>query len=285
MSFGTAGPNRRRRRAQCRPQLPSSARWAPKRFGSSKPLAIETLELAPPGPGEVLVRIKAAGLCHSDLSVINGDRPRPADGARARSSRRGRGPGPAAARRAAPTSRSATMSSSSSCPRAGTANQCTVGRPALCEPRGRRERRRHASVGCSAAQPLRRLAGEPPPWRLSVRGLRYCLLALAGQGRSGPAARRGGAVRCAVLTGVGAVFNTARTPAGSSVAVVGLGGVGLATLLGAIAAGARQVVAIDLSDEKLRFAEERRNRHLQCAGPRRRHAGQGSDRRRRRVRL
>ena len=46
-------------------------------FGSSKPLAIETLELDGPGPGEVLVRIKAAGLCHSDLSVINGDRPRP----------------------------------------------------------------------------------------------------------------------------------------------------------------------------------------------------------------
>src|SRR5215213_4386189 len=46
-------------------------------FASSKPLAIETLELAPPGPGEVLVRIKAAGLCHSDLSVINGHRPRP----------------------------------------------------------------------------------------------------------------------------------------------------------------------------------------------------------------
>jgi alcohol dehydrogenase len=52
------------------------------------------------------------------------------------------------------------------------------------------------------------------------------------------------------------VFNTAKMPAGSSVAVVGLGGVGLATLLGAVAAGARQVVAVDLSDEKLRFAQE-----------------------------
>ena len=46
-------------------------------YAVSKPLAIEELELDPPGPGEVLVRIKAAGLCHSDLSVINGDRPRP----------------------------------------------------------------------------------------------------------------------------------------------------------------------------------------------------------------
>jgi alcohol dehydrogenase len=46
-------------------------------YAASKPLTIETLQLDGPGPGEVLVRIKAAGLCHSDLSVINGDRPRP----------------------------------------------------------------------------------------------------------------------------------------------------------------------------------------------------------------
>src|SRR6476659_10909739 len=46
-------------------------------YASSKPLAIETLRLDPPGPGEVRIRMKAAGLCHSDLSVINGDRPRP----------------------------------------------------------------------------------------------------------------------------------------------------------------------------------------------------------------
>lgn len=49
----------------------------PRPYGQSKPLAIEEIELSPPGPGEVLVRIRAAGLCHSDLSVINGDRPRP----------------------------------------------------------------------------------------------------------------------------------------------------------------------------------------------------------------
>ena len=46
-------------------------------YAESKPLKLEELDLDPPGPGEILVRIKAAGLCHSDLSVINGDRPRP----------------------------------------------------------------------------------------------------------------------------------------------------------------------------------------------------------------
>ena len=54
-----------------------SAMSAPAPYETSKPLAIEELELDLPGPGEALVRIKAAGLCHSDLSVINGDRPRP----------------------------------------------------------------------------------------------------------------------------------------------------------------------------------------------------------------
>src|SRR5690606_11345802 len=46
-------------------------------YAESRPLSIRELQLDPPGPGEVLVRIRAAGLCHSDLSVINGSRPRP----------------------------------------------------------------------------------------------------------------------------------------------------------------------------------------------------------------
>ena len=50
---------------------------APQPYARSRPLVVEELELAPPGRGEVRVRIAAAGLCHSDLSVINGDRPRP----------------------------------------------------------------------------------------------------------------------------------------------------------------------------------------------------------------
>ncbi|MGA7196035.1 alcohol dehydrogenase catalytic domain-containing protein, partial [Roseiarcus sp.] len=49
----------------------------PPPYAASRPLAILDLELGPPGRGEVLVRIEAAGLCHSDLSVIDGSRPRP----------------------------------------------------------------------------------------------------------------------------------------------------------------------------------------------------------------
>lgn len=61
---------------------------------------------------------------------------------------------------------------------------------------------------------------------------------------------------CAVLTGVGAVVNTGAVPPGSSVAIVGLGGVGLCGLLGAHVSGARQIIAMDLSDEKLQLAAE-----------------------------
>ncbi|MDP7345332.1 MAG: zinc-binding dehydrogenase, partial [Alphaproteobacteria bacterium] len=61
---------------------------------------------------------------------------------------------------------------------------------------------------------------------------------------------------CAIITGVGAVINTARVPLGASVAVVGLGGVGLAALLGAKLAGARRLVAIDLRDDKLALARQ-----------------------------
>jgi alcohol dehydrogenase len=59
---------------------------------------------------------------------------------------------------------------------------------------------------------------------------------------------------CAVMTGVGAVVNTGKVPAGTSVAIVGLGGVGLSALLGAVLVGAGKIVAIDLSPEKLKTA-------------------------------
>ena len=61
---------------------------------------------------------------------------------------------------------------------------------------------------------------------------------------------------CAVMTGVGAVMNTARIRVGDTVAVVGLGGVGFNGLLGAKVAGAEKIIAVDISDDKLEFANE-----------------------------
>jgi alcohol dehydrogenase len=225
------------------------ASGAARPYADSRPLAIEPVHLDPPGPGEVLVAIKAAGLCHSDLSVIDGNRPRPlpmALGHEAAGVVEALGPGVDDLK---PGDR-VVMVFMPSC---GGCVPCATGRPALCEPgaaaNGRGEllaggRRLHDGaddlnhhLGCSAfaekAVVSRRSLVRVPD------DLPFEHAALFG---------------CAVLTGVGAVVNTAGVRAGQSVAVVGLGGVGLAAVLGALAAGAAPVVAVDLSEDKLALA-------------------------------
>lgn len=222
-------------------------------YADSRPLGLETVTLDPPGPGEVLVAVKAAGLCHSDLSVINGDRPRPlpmALGHEAAGVVEALGPGVDDLS----VGDHVVMVFMPSC---GHCAPCAGGRPALCEPgaaaNGKGElltggRRIHAPgasvdadlnhhLGCSA------FAGHAVVSRRSLvkidRDLPFEHAALFG---------------CAVLTGVGAVVNTAGVRAGQSVVVVGLGGVGLSAVLGALASGASPVVAVDLSEDKLALA-------------------------------
>ena len=219
-------------------------------FAESRPLAIEEIDLAPPGPGEILVRIGAAGLCHSDLSVINGHRPRPmpmALGHEAAGIVEGLGEGVTDLQRGDHV----VLVFVPSC---GHCEPCAEGRPALCEPgaaangsgtllSGARRLSRngqpiHHHLGCSVFAEYATVSR-----RSAVRIERELPLdeaALFG---------------CAVLTGVGAVVNTAQVRVGSSVAIIGLGGVGLAAVLGANAAGARQIVAVDLSDDKLALAK------------------------------
>ena len=214
-------------------------------YAETKPLTIETLDLQGPGHGEVLVKIAAAGLCHSDLSVINGDRPRPvpmALGHEAAGIVEEVGPGVDDLRRGDHV----VMVFVPSC---GHCLPCAEGRPALCEP------------GAAANTAGRLLSGAQ---RLSIDGApvnhhlgcsafaeyatvsRHSLVKIDPELPLTEAALFG----CAVLTGVGAVVNTAQVRAGQSVAVIGLGGVGLAAVIGAVAAGAREVVAVDLSKAK-----------------------------------
>ncbi|KQW82712.1 alcohol dehydrogenase [Brevundimonas sp. Root1279] len=225
------------------------AMGAARPYADSRPLAIEVVTLDAPGAGEVRVAIKAAGLCHSDLSVINGDRPRPmpmALGHEAAGVVEAVGPG---VDDLVPGDH-VVMVFMPSC---GHCDPCAGGRPALCEPgaaaNGKGEllgggRRIHDEqgdlnhhLGCSA------FAAHAVVSRRSLvkvdRDLPFEHAALFG---------------CAVLTGVGAVVNTAQVRAGQSVAVVGLGGVGLSSVLGALAAGASPVVAVDLSEDKLALA-------------------------------
>ena len=218
-------------------------------YADSRPLSIETVTLDPPGPGEVLVAVRAAGLCHSDLSVINGDRPRPlpmALGHEAAGVVEALGDGVTDLE----IGDHVVMVFMPSC---GHCDPCAGGRPALCEPgaaaNGKGELlgggrhlhgdggNLHHHLGCSA------FADRAVVSRRSLvrvdRDLPFEHAALFG---------------CAVLTGVGAVVNTAGVRAGQSVVVIGLGGVGLASVLGALASGASPVVAVDLSEDKLALA-------------------------------
>ncbi|MBX6369227.1 MAG: zinc-dependent alcohol dehydrogenase family protein [Rhodospirillales bacterium] len=227
------------------------AMGAPRPYAESKPLKLAEVELAPPGPGEVLVRLGAAGLCHSDLSVINGDRPRPTPmvlGHEAAGTVEETGPGVEDLRKGDRV----VMVFVPSC---GHCLPCAEGRPALCEPGGA------ANTAGTLLSGARRLSrdGAPVHHHMGVSAFaeyatvsRRSLVKVPSDLPLEEAALFG----CAVLTGVGAVVNTARVPPGASVAVIGLGGVGLAALLGAVASGARQIVAVDLSPEKLGLARQ-----------------------------
>src|SRR5919204_1668813 len=218
-------------------------------YEKSKPLAIEEVELDPPGQGEVLVKIGAAGLCHSDLSVIEGNRPRPmpmALGHEASGTIEKVGPGVddlAAGDHVV-------MVFVPSC---GHCLPCAEGRPALCEPGAAAN---GAGTLLSGQRRLHRNGGKLHH-HLGVSAFaEYATVSrrsLVKVDRELPL-EEAALFGCAVLTGVGAVINTAQVKAGSSIAVVGLGGVGLASVLGAVASGARRVIAVDLSDEKLGLA-------------------------------
>src|ERR1700731_1013425 len=220
-------------------------------YAKSKPLAIEELELDDPSHGEVLVKIAAAGLCHSDLSVIDGNRPRPtpmALGHEAAGVVEKLGPGVDDLK----LGDHVVMVFVPSC---GHCLPCAEGRPALCEPgaaangagtllSGQRRLHRndaevHHHLGVSAFAEYATVS-------------RRSLVKIEKELPLDEAALFG----CAVLTGVGAVINTAKVSAGASVAVIGLGGVGLSCLLGAVAVGARRIVAVDLSDDKLGLARQ-----------------------------
>jgi alcohol dehydrogenase len=219
-------------------------------FAETKPLVIEELDLEGPGHGEVLVKIAAAGLCHSDLSVINGDRPRPmpmALGHEAAGVVEALGEDVTDLKRGDHV----VMVFVPSC---GHCLPCSEGRPALCEPGAQ------ANTAGTLLGGGRRLSrnGTPVNHHLGCSAFaeyatvsRRSLVKIDHELPLAEAALFG----CAVLTGVGAVVNTAQVRAGASTAVIGLGGVGLASVLGARAAGARHIIAVDLSDAKLELAK------------------------------
>jgi Zn-dependent alcohol dehydrogenase len=218
-------------------------------YANSKPLVVEDVDLDPPGPGELLIKIKATGLCHSDLSVVNGDRPRPMPMVL----------GHEAAGEVVECGAGVTDLKPGDqvvlafVPSCGNCLPCMEGRPALCEPGARAN---GAGTLLSGARRLR-FHKEPIYHHIGVSGYaEYAVVSRRSAIKVDASlpAHEAALFGCAVLTGVGAVINTAKVPAGSSVAVVGLGGVGLSALLAANLVGAAEIVAIDTNPQKLEVA-------------------------------
>jgi alcohol dehydrogenase len=223
----------------------------PRPYAGTKPLAIEELELEGPGPHEALVEIAAAGLCHSDLSVINGSRPWPLPlvlGHEAAGIVRevGAGVGDLAA---------GDHVVFSYVPICGRCAMCLEGRGNLCE-RGRAANL--AGTLLSGARRFCRRGGARLNHHLGVSGFsqftvaaRESLVKVEADVPLDVAVLFG----CAVMTGVGAVVNTAKVSPGTAVAIFGLGGVGLSAVMGARAAGAWPIIAVDTVESKLELAK------------------------------
>jgi alcohol dehydrogenase len=223
---------------------------APAPYAGSRPLEILEVDLAPPGRDEVLLRVRAAGLCHSDLSVIDGNRPRPLPMVLGHE-----GAGVVEEIGAGVTDLSVgDHVVTTFVPSCGHCNPCQDQRPALCEPGFT------ANTAGTLLGGARRLArdGAPLNHHLGVSVFaEYATVrreSLVRVDRS-LGFEEAAVFGCAVITGTGAVVNTADLPPGRSVAVIGLGGVGLAALMGARLREARRIVAIDLSDAKLAIAQ------------------------------
>lgn len=219
-------------------------------YAASRPLAVEELELEGPGVGEVLVELAAAGVCHSDLSVVDGSRPRPLPmvlGHEAAGIVREVGEG-------VRDLRPGDHVVFSFVPTCGRCRHCVAGEPSLCEEGGR------ANVQGT-------LLGGAVRFSHPQRGPVHHHLGVSAFSQYTVAAReslipipqdipleKAALFGCAVITGVGAVLNTARVSAGQSLAVFGLGGVGLSALLGARLVGAWPIVAVDPLRPKLELA-------------------------------
>jgi alcohol dehydrogenase len=217
-------------------------------FGT--PLTIEELELTSPGPGEVLVRIGAAGLCHSDLSFIDGTQthiPLPAVlGHEAAGEVVELGPG---VKDLQVGDHVVTIF----WPNCGQCTPCRIGRPSLCEAGTQTLLAGLLSTGAHRLvwkdHPIHHYLG------CSVFA-DYAVIGRASLVRIDPSVRLEHAALfgCAVLTGVGAVVNAGKVQPGETVAIVGAGGVGLCAILGAQAAGAGRIVAVDTNPQKLASA-------------------------------
>jgi alcohol dehydrogenase len=223
---------------------------APPRYVESKPLTITELDLAPPGDTELLVRIEAAGLCHSDLSVVNGSRVRPVPmllGHEAAGIVEQVGADVddvAVGQRVVMTF----------LPRCGECTACATDGLAPCIPGSAANGEGVLLAGGT------RLAADGAPVLHHLGVSAFATHAVVDRRSVVPVDRDvppvvASLLGCAVLTGGGAVLNAGQPRPGDTVAIVGMGGVGMAALLTALAHDDVEVIAVDQLPDKLARAK------------------------------
>lgn len=226
-------------------------------YAQSRPLTVETLDLADPGPSELLVRIEVAGLCHSDLSVIDGNRPRPVPMLLGHEAA-----GIVEAKGADVTDvEVGNRVVMTFLPRCEACAACANGGLTPCTAGSAANGAGDLLAGGSR---LRR-DGQDVRHHLGVSAFathavvdRRSVVPVDDDVPADVAAVMG----CAVLTGGGAVLNNGRPQAGDTVAVVGLGGVGMAAVLTALSVEGVEVVAVDRVPAKLHAASRLGAHHV-----------------------
>lgn len=218
-------------------------------YAESEPLNIQRLSLSGPGPTEVLVRMEAAGVCHSDLSVVNGDRKRPLP---MLLGHEGAGVVVAAGAESSEEliGKRVVMTF---LPRCESCANCAESGRLPCTPGSEAN---ESGALLSGSRHLSR-DGEDIHHHLGVSGFAthtvVDVASIVPVGDDVPA-DVAAVLGCAVLTGGGALINGAAPEGRHSVMIIGLGGVGMAALLVAIARGAERIIAVDMSQEKLDLA-------------------------------
>jgi S-(hydroxymethyl)glutathione dehydrogenase/alcohol dehydrogenase len=211
-----------------------------------QPLTIEDVELSKPGPHEVLIRTVAAGVCHSDLHFQNGSYVHELPAVLGHESAGVVEQVGSEVRYVAPGDHVITCLSVF----CGHCEYCLKGRPALCEKTDTRR----------AADAAPRLSQKGAVMHQFADLSSYAEQLLVHENAVVKITKdmpldRAALLGCGVTTGVGAVFNTAKVPAGATVAVIGCGGVGLSAIQGARIAGAGRIIAVDTLAAKLELAK------------------------------
>ena len=221
-------------------------------YEAKTPLRIEAVEVLDPGPGEIRVQMHAAGVCHSDLHVMTGDLPMVTPiilGHEGAGIVESVGDGVASVEPGDHVIPIWRMS-------CGQCEYCLGGRPALCDVG---TAMRFTGLMPDGATRFRNSAGESIRHYAGVSTFSQMSTMPEGAAVKIPkdfSLEKAALIGCGVITGVGAVWNTAKVHQGASVAVFGCGGIGLNIVQGARMAGAIKIIAVDTVASKLDYAKK-----------------------------